>query len=97
VVIDLDIKGVIHGFIDKIFKPPIAFLEMGIDKLQDVQMVTAQGLNIGQYFAVFGDLPAAWQLVVSSILLSTVLLGSLLVFRSVMRMYYSVKEGVKWW
>lgn len=93
----MDIKGVIHGFIDKIFKPPITFLDMAIEKLREVQMVTAQGLNIGSYFQVFGDLPTAWQLVVSSILLSTVLLGTLLIFRSVMRMYYSVKEGVKWW
>lgn len=93
----MDVFGAIKGFIDKIFKPPITFLDLAIEKLQEVQMVTAQGLNIGQYFAVFGDLPTAWQLVVSSILLSTVLLGSLLIFRSVMRMYYSVKEGVKWW
>lgn len=92
-----DIKTIIHGFIDKIFKPPITFLEMGVEKLQEVQLVTAQGLNIGKYFAVFGDMPAAWQLVISSILLSTVLLGSLLIFRSVMRMYFTVKEGVKWW
>lgn len=92
-----DIKTIIHGFIDKIFKPPITFLELGIEKLKDVKLVTAQGLDIGKYFSVFGDMPAAWQLVVSSILLSTVLLGSLLIYRSVMRMYYSVKEGVKWW
>lgn len=97
VVIDLDIKGVIHGFIDKIFKPPISFLNMAIEKIQGVQLVTAQGLDIGKYFSVFGDLPSSWQLVVSSILISTVLLGSLLIFRSVMRMYYSIKEGVKWW
>lgn len=90
-------KGVIHSFIDKIFSPPISFLNLAIEKIQGVQLVTAQGLNIGKYFSVFGDLPAAWQLVVSSILISTVLLGSLLVFRSVMRMYYSIKEGVKWW
>lgn len=70
---------------------------MAIEKLQEVQLVSSQGLNIGKYFAVFGDLPSAWQLVVSSILISTVLLGTLLIFRSVMRMYYSLKEGVKWW
>jgi hypothetical protein len=92
-----DIKTIIHGFIDKIFKPPITFLDLGIEKLRNVQLVTAQGLDIGKYFAVFGDMPAAWQLVVSSILISTVLLGSLLIFRSVMRMYFTVKEGVKWW
>jgi len=93
----MNVIGVIKGFIDKIFKPPITFLELGIEKLQGVQMVTAQGLDIGQYFAVFGDLPTAWQLVISSILLSTVLLGTLLIFRSIMRIYYATKEGVKWW
>lgn len=87
----------IKGFIDKIFKPPIAFLDLAIEKLRGVQMVTAQGLNIGQYFSIFGDLPAAWQLVVSSILISTVMLGVLLIFRSLMRIYYATKEGVKWW
>jgi hypothetical protein len=97
VAINLDIKSVIHSFIDKIFQPPITFLDMAIEKLREVQLVTSQGLDIGKYFSVFGDLPTAWQLVVSSILISTVMLGSLLIFRSVLRMYYSVKEGVKWW
>lgn len=93
----MGIKETIINFIDKIFQPPISFLELAIEKLQGIQMVTAQGINIGQYFSVFGDLPTAFQLVVSSILVSAVLLGSLLIFRSVMRIYYSLKEGVKWW
>lgn len=76
---------------------PISFLDMAIGKLQEAQLVTAQGLNIGTYFSVFGDLPTAWQLVVSSILISTVLLGTLLMFRSIMRIYFATKEGVKWW
>jgi len=93
----MDIKGVIHSFLDKIFNPPISFLDMAIENLQSAQLVTAQGLDIGSYFSIFGDLPTAWQLAISSILISTVLLGSLLIFRSIMRMYYSIKEGVKWW
>lgn len=93
----MDLKGKIHAFLDNIFGTPISFLDMGLEKLRSVQLVTAQGLNVGKYLSVFGDMPAAWQLVISSILLSCVLLGSLLIFRSVMRLYYSVKEGVKWW
>ena len=93
----MNIKETIIGFIDKIFNPPITFLNMAIEKLQSVQLITAQGINIGRYLAVLGDLPTAWQLVVSSVLISTVLLGSLLIYRSLMRLYYSVKEGVKWW
>jgi hypothetical protein len=93
----LSIKDSIRGFVDKIFEPPLSFLNLAIEKLQGVQLITAQGLNIGKYLSIFGDMPGAWQLVVSSLLISTVLLGSLLIFRSVMRLYYSLKEGVKWW
>lgn len=93
----MNIYGTIKSFIDKILGPPISFLDMAIQQLKTAQMVTAQGLDIGKYFAVFGDLPTAWQLVVSSLLISTVLLGVLLSFRSIMRIYYATKEGVKWW
>ncbi|WP_430483499.1 hypothetical protein [Rossellomorea marisflavi] len=93
----MEIKEAIRGFIDKIFEPPISFLELASEKLQGVQLVTAQGLDVGKYLSIFGDMPGPWQMVVSSLLISTVLLGSLLIFRSVMRLYYSLKEGVKWW
>lgn len=93
----MNIFQTIKSFLDKIFQPPISFLDLAIEKIKGVQMVTAQGLNIGQYFSIFGDLPTAWQLVISSILISTVMLGTLLTFRSIMRIYYAVKEGVKWW
>lgn len=95
--INIDIYGTIKNFIDAIFEPPLAFLNLAIEKLREAQMVTAQGIDIGQYFQVFGDLPTAFQLVVSSLLISTVLLGTLLMFRSIMRVYYAVKEGAKWW
>lgn len=88
---------VLKQFIDTILQPPISFLDLAIERLQGVQLVTAQGLNIGQYFKVFGDLPAEWQMVVTSLLASTVLLGTLLMVRSIMRLYFSVKDGVKWW
>ena len=93
----MSIKDTIISFINKIFKPPIDVLNLAIERLKEVQLVSAQGINIGKYFVVFGDLPLAWQAVVSSLLASVVLLGTLLIFRSVMRMYYSIKEGVKWW
>ena len=88
---------VLKQFIDTILQPPISFLDLAIERLQGVQLVTAQGLDIGQYFRVFGDLPTEWQMVVTSLLASTVLLGTLLMVRSIMRLYFSVKDGVKWW
>jgi len=90
-------RETIRGFIDSIFNPVITFIDLAIEKLGDVGQITAQGLNVGQYLAVFGDMPQAWQMVISSALISSAFLGGLLIFRSVARIYYSVKEGVKWW
>lgn len=93
----MGIKAKLHEFIDSIFQPIISFLDLGIEKLHDLNMVTAQGLDIGQYLSIFGDMPGIWQKVIISILASVTLLGGLIIFRSIMRLYYSVKEGVKWW
>lgn len=87
----------IKSFIDKIFRPPIAFLDLAIQKLKGVYLVTAQGLNVNQYLSIFGDLPREWQMVISSLLISMVLLTTLLIVRVLMRMYFATKEGVKWW
>lgn len=87
----------IKSFINKIFQVPISFLDLAIEKLRGLYLVTAQGLDVNKYLSVFGDLPSEWQLVISSLLLSMVLLSVLLIIRVLMRMYYQTKEGVKWW
>jgi hypothetical protein len=87
----------IKNWVDNIFCPVIAFLDLAIEKLDDAATITAQGLDIGKYFRIFGDLPTSWQLVVSSLLLMITTLSGLLIFRSAMRLYYAIKEGVKWW
>lgn len=93
----MNLYETIKSFIDKIFQPPIAFLDLTIEKLEGIYLVTAQGLNVSQYLSIFADLPKEWQLVLTSLLASVVLLGSLLLVQTLMRMYYSVKSGVKWW
>lgn len=87
----------LRSWIDSIFAPLHAPLDLAIQKLQEVQLVTAQGLNVGQYLRVFGDMPMPWQLVIMSLMLSMVAIGSVFIFRSIMRVYYAKKEGVKWW
>lgn len=85
------------SFIDGIFNPIFSFFDLAKEQLNNVSSVTAQGLNVGQYLSVFGDMPAIWQTVISSLLASTVLLGTLYLFRAIFRMYLTTKEGVKWW
>ncbi|MBU8905578.1 hypothetical protein [Desertibacillus haloalkaliphilus] len=90
-------RETLRAWVDSIFSPAHTFLDMAIERLQSVQLVTQQGLNIGQHLAIFGDMPHEWQLVINSLLLSLVLIGSLFMFRALMRIYFAKKDGVKWW
>lgn len=87
----------IKRFVDSVFRPPIAFLDMAIERLSNINMVTAQGINFGKYISFFRDMPYSWQLVVSSLLLTTTLLGALILVKVMLRLYFTVKGGVKWW
>lgn len=92
-----ELKAKLRGFIDSIFNPFHSFLDLGIEKLRAISSVTSQGIDVGKYLSIFGDMPAIWQSVIVSLLASATLLGGLIIFRSIMRLYYSAKEGVKWW
>lgn len=87
----------IKNFLDQIFAPPLSFLDLARERLVSASNITARGLDVRGYLSVFGDLPSSWQMVISSLLLSTVVLIALIIFRAVMRLYYAVKEGVHWW
>ncbi|OIJ07727.1 hypothetical protein BKP35_18235 [Anaerobacillus arseniciselenatis] len=93
----MKLKERLVSWIDGIFSPFHAFLDMAIERLQVVSLVTAQGLNVGQYLSVFADMPFEWQLVVYSLMTSMVVIGSIFMFRSIMRLYYAKKDGVKFW
>lgn len=87
----------IKNFLDQIFAPPISFLDLARERLVNASQITARGINVQGYLSVFGDLPGVWQTVISSLLISSVVLIALILFRAIMRMYYATKEGVKWW
>ncbi|HHY22582.1 MAG TPA: hypothetical protein GX525_12065 [Bacilli bacterium] len=89
--------GKIKNWIDSIFSPVHSFLDIAIEKLRAVGQVTAQGLNVSSYLSIFGDMPYTWQLVIQSLLISMALLGTIFIFRSIMRVYFGLKDGVKWW
>lgn len=90
-------RETIRSWIDSIFSPFHSFLDIATERLRDISLVTAQGLDFGQYLSIFGDMPRVWQITIGSMLMATTLLGGLLIFRSVLRIYYAMKEGVKWW
>ncbi|GAA0471889.1 hypothetical protein [Alkalibacillus silvisoli] len=87
----------IRDFVDTIFEPPLTFLDLAINNLQNVSMITAQGIDLSNYTMVFRDMPSEWQMAVQSLLIAVVMIGTLLLFRLVFRTYFAVKDGVKWW
>ncbi|MFJ8462261.1 hypothetical protein ACIQ57_24625 [Lysinibacillus xylanilyticus] len=87
----------IKTFVDKIFRVPMSFLDLAREKLQSAGVITRQGLDFSSYMSIFRDLPHSWQLVLSNLLLVTVLLASLVLFKTLMRLYFTVKSGVQWW
>jgi len=93
----MSIYDTITEFIDRIFSVPITFLDLAIDNLNNVSLVSAQGIDLSQYFSIFYDLPSYLQMVVASLIMSVVFLGSLHIARAVTRLYFAVKDGVKWW
>lgn len=93
----MNVFDAIKTFVDKIFRVPMSFLDLAREKLQSASLLTRQGLNFSSYMSIFRDLPSSWQLVLSSLLFTTVLLASLIMFRVLMRLYFTVKSGVKWW
>lgn len=89
-----DLRTKIHGFIDHLFSPFIDFLEMAKDHLINANKITAHGLDVGQYLSIFGDMPVVWQLVIVSLMISVTVTGNILIFRSLMRIYYALKEAI---
>lgn len=87
----------IKNFVDRIFKSPKAILDLARQKLISANQVTARGLNFQAFLNPLGDLPGEWQRVVSSILIGLVVILGLLSFRGLMRMYYALKDGIRWW
>lgn len=93
----MNVFDAIKTFVDKIFRVPMSFLDLAREKLQSAGVITRQGLDFSSYMSIFRDLPSAWQLVISNLLLVTVLLASLVLFKTLMRLYFTVKSGVQWW
>lgn len=87
----------LKNFIDTIFKPPTEILEKIVELLGQVSMIAGKGINVGHYFVFFDHLPSSLQSVVNSLLASVIFLAVLILIRAIVRLYFGVKDGIKWW
>jgi large-conductance mechanosensitive channel len=91
------IPGPVKNFFDSIFNPPISFLQMGVDYLSNVALIAGKGISLNNYFSFFSYLPSTMQAVVNSILAAIIFLAVLQLVKSILRMYFTAKDAVKWW
>lgn len=87
----------IRNFIDTIFAPPLSFLNLMIDMLNQAGTVAGKGINVNNYFSFFGYMPVEWQNVVKSAMTSIVLLAVLFLVRAIWDTYLKTKASTKWW
>lgn len=87
----------LKDFIDSIFNPPIEILQSAADYLNNVSMIAGRGINLNNYLGFVNYLPPAFQTVVNSLLAAVVFLAILQIVKVIMSLYYSAKEGIKWW
>lgn len=87
----------IKNFIDSIFAPPLSFLQLIIDMMNNAGTVVGAGINLNNYFSFFAYLPPEWQHVIQSALSSVVLLAILFLVRAGWDMYLKVKFSSQWW
>jgi hypothetical protein len=87
----------VRNFFDSIFNPPISFLQMGVDYLNQVSLIAGKGINLNNYFGFFSYLPGSMQAVVNSLLAAIIFLAIIQIVKSIYRVYLAVKDGLQWW
>lgn len=87
----------VKNFIDAIFEPPRAFLQMIVDTLNDISLVAAKGINLNNYFSFFAYLPQSFQQVIQAAIASVIFLTLIFVAKSAWNVYLNVKGSIKWW
>lgn len=87
----------VKNMIDTLFNPPLTFLNMIIEYLDDLQLIAGKGINLNNFFGFFAYLPPAMQTVVNSIIASIIFLAILHLVRAIVRMFFTVKDALFRW
>lgn len=91
------IPNAVRNFIDSIFNPPIAFLHMGVDYLANVSLIAGKGISLNNYFGFFSYLPGPIQSVLNSLISAIIFLAIIQLVKSIVKMYFTAKDALKWW
>lgn len=94
---DYFLPPALRNFFDSIFDAPINVLNMAYTYINQAGTIAGHGINLNNYFGFFSYLPSSMQGVVNSLLASIVLLAILQLVKALIRLYFMLKAGVKWW
>lgn len=83
--------------IDSVFDPAIQILTAARDKLDNIALVAARGLNLDYFLGPISMLGWQWRTLIVSVVASAFLLLTVLVVRKLYALYLTLKDGVKWW
>ncbi|MEL7656937.1 MAG: hypothetical protein AAGU75_13645 [Bacillota bacterium] len=85
------------SIVDSFLGPVQTILQSAINRLDQVSLVAARGLNMDYYLGPIMYMGAGWKALIGSVVASAFLLLVVLVSRKGYGLYLSLKEGVKWW
>jgi hypothetical protein len=87
----------VRNLFDSIFNPPISFLQMGIDSLTHVSLISGKGISLNNYLGFFSYFPASIQAVLNALISAIIFLAVLQCVKAIFRMYFLAKDGAQWW
>lgn len=89
--------NLMHALIDSIFNPITGFLQMGIDYLDRISLISSRGLYLGNFLGPVAFLGQKWTMLLTNLVAAAILLATVAVTVTVWRGYLQAKSGLKWW
>jgi hypothetical protein len=88
---------VLYDLTDWLVGPLKDLLASVVGWLSGISLVAARGIEPGRYLGAIAWLGPAWLGLVRTIILCTILYGTILIVRAAIQVYLDTKAGVKWW
>lgn len=85
------------NFIDSLFNPVVAWLDMIIGKLNEIGTIAAKGVRLSDYFGFFNLLGNAWTSLIMQFVAALTFVFILYTIKHYSRVLLWFKSLIKWW
>lgn len=87
----------LYDLTDWLIGPLAELLGAVVSWLSGISLVAARGIDPARYLGPFAWLGSSWLGLVRTIILCTILFGTIMIVRAAIQVYLDAKAGVKWW